>query len=181
MHIAEVAGRRYNWNMPTKAEPKDVFLHFLAMATLYASAASFIALVFQFINYFIPDVLEMNYYDGYRDGVLGVMRGSLAALVIMFPAYLIVMRVLNASYRADPEKRGLRIRKWLVYFTLFVAAIIILGNLVSLLYNFLEGELTARFSLKMLAVFFVAGSTFYYYLADIRGRGESVAAGAPHA
>lgn len=154
--------------MPIKAEPKDVFLHLLAITTLYTSAISFIALVFQFINYFIPDILEVGYYSGYRDSILGTMRWSLAALVIMFPAYLVTMRFLHKSYEADPEKKGLRIRKWLVYFTLFVAAVIILGDLVSLLYSFLEGELTIRFFLKVLTVFFVAGSTFYYYLVDIR-------------
>jgi hypothetical protein len=60
------------------------------------------------------------------------------------------------------------IRKWLIYFTLFAAALIIIGDLVTLLNRFLEGELTVRFLLKVLAVFFVAGSVFYYYLWDLR-------------
>ncbi|MEK7085265.1 MAG: DUF5671 domain-containing protein, partial [Patescibacteria group bacterium] len=63
---------------------------------------------------------------------------------------------------------NLRIRKWLVYFTLFAASLFIIGDLIALIYNFLQGELTVRFFLKILTVFFVAGSVFWYYFMDIR-------------
>ena len=67
-----------------------------------------------------------------------------------------------------PEKRNLRIRKWLIYFTLFAAALIIIGDLVALIFSLLGGELTVRFLLKVVTIFFVAGSVFYYYLWDLR-------------
>ena len=148
-----------------KTEPKDVFLHLLAMVTLYASAISFITLTFQIINYYIPDQLNDPYY---RDSIVGTMRWAIAMLVVLFPTYLLAMRALNQGYAAEPGKRSLGIRKWLVYFTLFVAALIVLGNMVALIFNFLEGELTLRFFLKILTMVFVTGSIFYYYFTDIR-------------
>src|SRR5438132_4874360 len=42
--------------------------------------------------------------------------------------------------------------KWLIYLTLFVAALIIIGDLVSLIYNFLGGDVTIKFVLKALSV-----------------------------
>ncbi len=79
---------------------------------------------------------------------------------------------MEKSYQRDPVKKRLRIRRWLIYFTLFVAALIIIGDLVSLIYNFLGGELTTHFILKVLAIFFVATSTFIYYFWQIKQQKE---------
>lgn len=152
-----------------KTSPKDVFLHLLAIIMLYVSAAEFLVLVFQYINLTFPDVLEMgNYYYGGENPAYGYIRWAVSTLIVVFPTYIITSRFLNKAYDAEPGKRNLRIRKWLIYFTLFVAALAIIGDLVTLVYTFLNGEFTMRFVLKVLAVFFVAGSIFYYYLSDLR-------------
>lgn len=154
-------------NMEQKNSPKDIFLHLLAIIALYASAGSFIALIFQYINIYIPDPLDQaRYYT--RLSAYSTIRWAIASLVVIFPIYVLTSWYVNRMYEMIPERRNLRIRKWLIYFTLFAAALIIIGDLVALIFNFLEGELTARFLLKALAIFFVAGSTFYYYLWDLR-------------
>lgn len=150
-----------------KVHPKDVFLHLLSMATLYASAGSLIALLFQYINIAFPDVL-------YGDpayvvmSARGAIRWAIAMLVVVFPVYLFTTRALNRDYEMHPEKRDLRIRKWLIYFTLFVAGLIAIGDVVSLIYTFLGGEITMRFILKVVSIFMVVGSVFFYYLAQVR-------------
>lgn len=148
-----------------KTEPKDVFLHLLSMVTLYASAISFSVLVFQLVNYFIPDPLESYYY---RENILNIMRTAISTLIITFPGYLFVMKLLSKSYKSDPAKLGSRVRKWLIYFTLFVAAIIIIIDIIALVHNFLLGELTFRFFIKIATIMFVSGSIFYYYFSDVR-------------
>jgi hypothetical protein len=52
--------------------------------------------------------------------------------------------------------------------TLFIAAGILIGDLISLLYSFLGGELTLRFILKSLVVGTIAGTLFMYYLGGLR-------------
>jgi len=156
-------------NIPSpkqKTSPRDFFLHLLSIVLLYASAIAFITLVFQYINLLIPDV----YQDGFwtSDGIKGFARGALATLIVVFPIYVWVSWFLNNDYAKNPEKRDLRIRKWLLYFTLFIAAIVIVVDFVSLVRSFLEGELSVRFLLKVLTVGFVAGSIFGYYLTDIK-------------
>jgi hypothetical protein len=55
-----------------------------------------------------------------------------------------------------------------VYLTLFLAAIAIIVDVVQLIYNFLRGELTTSFFLKILVVLIVAVTVFGYYLWDAR-------------
>lgn len=149
-----------------KSSPKDVFLHLLSIGTLYYVAVQFITLIWQYINIYFPDPLEPEYFTNYA----GLIRFAMASLLIVYPVHCYVMWLLYGDYAAHPEHRELRIRKWLVHFTLFVAAIVMTGDLVTLVYNFLGGELTARFVLKVLTVLVVAGMIFIFYLRDLKNK-----------
>ncbi len=146
-----------------KSSPKDVFMHLLMIATLYVSTFSFISLWFDYINFLFPDALNY-YYQGILDGVLW----ATATLIVVFPVFVFLSWLLGKEMTAEPEKRELRIRKWLVYLTLFIAAIAIIIDVVQLIYNFLSGELTVPFFLKIFVVLLVAAAVFGYYLWDVR-------------
>ncbi len=150
-----------------KTAPRDFFLHLLAIVSLYASATSFLVLAFQFLNALLPDPLQAGSFY-YLDGIYGKMRWAIAIIIVLFPVYVFTMRFLKKDAKRNPEKRESRVRRWLTYFTLFVAALVIIGNLVTLVFNFLEGEVTLRFFLKVISVFFVAGSIFGYYFTELR-------------
>jgi uncharacterized membrane protein YraQ (UPF0718 family) len=68
----------------------------------------------------------------------------------------------------DPLKRLSPVRRWLTYLTLFLAATALTGDMITLVYNALGGELSLRFALKVLVVAAIAGSIFSYYLLDLR-------------
>ena len=146
--------------------PRDVFLYLLSVVTLVASAISFGILVFQYINVYFPDLLTDYYFS--PSSYYGSIRQALAALIVIFPVYIWVSRFLKKDIDENPEKRELKIRKWLLYLTVFVAALVIIGDLVTLINTFLNGELTARFILKVLTIFFIAGSVFSYYFSELR-------------
>ena len=59
-------------------------------------------------------------------------------------------------------------RRWLTYLTLFLAAVVLVGDMITLVYNVLGGELTVRFVLKVLVAALIAGSIFGWYLVDLR-------------
>lgn len=154
-----------------KVSAKDFFLQLGAMVTLYASAISFTMLVFEYINVLLPDALGIGgYYDIYSS--FQSIRWSIAMLVVVFPLYIYLSWFLEKTYVKHPERRKMWIRKWLIYLTLFVAALIIIGNFVTLIYNALGGELTLRFVLKVITLFFVTGSVFGYYLWNIKKHQE---------
>lgn len=151
--------------MPHRTSPKEVFLHLLSIITLYFAAASFVTLLFQYVNILLPDALSSDYtYASYQ----GPLRFAVSSLIVVFPVLAAVMWFLNKGYVKEPARREMRLRKWLIYFTLFAAALIMIGDLVYLVYNFLGGEITARFVLKSLSLFLVVGAIFWHYLADIR-------------
>ena len=150
-----------------KTEPKDVFLHLLAIIALYASAAAFLVMIFQYINVLIPDPLIRGLYQ--LQSYYSSIRWSISSLIVIFPVYVWAVYYLNKIYSREPEKRNLRIRKWLLNFTVFAAALIIIGDLVSLIYTFLGGDLTMRFILKIAAVFFAAAVVFFYYFWELKG------------
>lgn len=147
-----------------KISPKDFFLHIGAMVTLYVSAGSLLALVFQIINKLHPDAL--NYYS---DPYSGAMRFAIASLIIVFPLFIWLTRLINNDLEANPEKRELGLRKWLTFLTLFVAAVVMAGDAIVVINQFLGGEITTRFILKALAVLVVAKAIFWYYIKSLRG------------
>jgi len=149
--------------MTLKSSPRDVFLHLLAIVTLYIAAVSFGTLLFQYVNYFFPDPLNDPI-----GGASSAVRWALASLVIVFPVYVWISWFLGRDAAREPAKRELRIRKWLLYFTLFLAAVVMITDLVALIYTFLGGELSARFMLKVLAVLSIAAAVFVYYFWNLR-------------
>ncbi len=153
--------------MEVKTSPKDVFLHLLSIVALYASGIAFLVLIFQYVNVLLPDAVAGNDYYSFQSSMTAI-RWSISSLIIVFPVYILSAWFLNKNYDKTPAKKKLWIRKWLVYFTLFAAALIIIGDLVTLINNLLNGELTLRFLLKVLSVFFVAGNVFYYYLWELK-------------
>lgn len=140
-------------------------MHLLAMVALYASAISFTTMLYQLINLWIPDPLEQYFYP---ESAYSLIRNSLSFLIVTFPVYLATTWMLHKSYRDDQSKRNLWVRKWLLYFTLFVAALIIMFTTVALVRSLLDGQLTMRFFLQLLTIIFVAASIFGFYLWDLK-------------
>jgi len=150
-----------------KTLPRDVFLYLLSIVTLAASAISAGVLLFQYINIYIPDILQSEYQPSafyYKD----IVRNTLAVLIVVFPVYALILRFLSKDIAKNPEKRELRIRKWLLYLTLFVAALVIIGDLVAVLRGFLQGELTSRFILKSGSILLIAAFVFFYYFKQLK-------------
>ncbi len=149
--------------MVPKSGPKDVFMHLMVFVALYVSVVSFITLLFQYINYWQPDPLTF-----YQESVMNSIRWSASVLFVMFPVYLVVSWLINKDSAVDADKKNLKVRKWLTYLTLFASALTVIIDIITLLYNFLGGDLTLSFFLKILVVLLVAAAVFGYYLWDLK-------------
>lgn len=149
---------------------REAFMYLLTFLTLYISAISFGTLLFQFINRWLPDIVP---YGTYYDTTTEAIRWSASSLLIAYPLFLFMSWLLRREIAKDPDKRASKIRKWLTYITLFIAAGVIIGDLITLVFNMLGGELTLRFILKVLTVGGISGAIFGYYLWDLRKEEKS--------
>jgi Domain of unknown function (DUF5671) len=144
---------------------REAFIYLVMFSTLYFSAFSLGNLVFQFINRAFPDpsidpafALQVS-----RE----VIRWSMSLLIVTFPVFAFVSWSNNKAVAKDPARRLSKVRRWLTYLTLFVAASFLVGDLTSIAYNLLGGELTTRFILKVLTVAGIAGSVFVHFRRDL--------------
>jgi len=95
----------------------------------------------------------------------GSVRFSVALLMVFFPAYLFLTRKTNQIKRHEDTTYA-TLTKWLVYLSLVIGGLVFLGNLVAVLYAFLEGEITMRFILKSGSLATIIGFAGYYYIKD---------------
>lgn len=149
---------------PAKTTPKDFFLWLGALVALYGSVTSLIALVFDYVNYAFPDPLAW-----YGDPYGGAARFSMAMIIVLAPAAVILFRLIRGTIDKEPAKAGLWVRRWAITLTLFVAGAAVLIDLIAVLNSFLAGELGIRFFLKAAVVLLVALGVFLHFLADLKG------------
>ncbi len=150
-----------------KITAREFFLELGAMAALYAGVIALLNLLFRVINTAFPQI-QNGYQNYYYAG--NPISFPVATLIIVTPLFL----VLNWYMHKNPSERDGSFRKWLVYITLFIAGLMLAGDLITLLYQFIDGqELTTGFLLKILAVLVVAGSVFGYFIQSLRGTLDS--------
>lgn len=144
---------------------RDAFLHLLTFGALYTSATSLILLFFTYINFAFPDPAWRTSYAQLVE-TLSIMRAQLAIVIVSFPIFLILWHFLLREARLHPDKGAMR--RWLGYLSVFVGAITLSGDVMTLIYFLLEGQLTVRFVLKAAVLFLIAGSLVLYLAYTLR-------------
>lgn len=153
--------------MNTKTTPKDFFLWFGAMLSLYGGVIAFLALIFDYINYTFPNPLSYSYFGSPYSGS---MPYEMASLIVLAPVFLILMRVIRRNIHADASRREVWVRRWALFLTVFLAGATIVTDLIILITSFLSGQdFTISFLLKILVVLLVASAGFMHFLADLWG------------
>jgi hypothetical protein len=145
---------------------KHFVLQLGSLISLYLSLSFFIVLVFSSVNLLFPDAI-----DGFWEveQAASSIRLGFAMVLVFFPTYLVLMRQVNKNRRHNKSNSYLGLTKWLIYLTLLISGLVLLGDLVAVIMSFLEGELTTRFILKAATVFLVIGGAFSYYILDAKG------------
>lgn len=149
-------------NIKTKA--LDVFIYLGIGIALVVSVTNLLQVIFAAINTKFVDVLNYGYVDMSQSDV----RFAIASLVVMFPIYIGLSWYVARDIAKFHYKQDIAVRKILIYCTIFVTILTLIGTLVSLIYTYLGGDLSVRFGLKALAVFLVALSVFGYYYYSLR-------------
>jgi hypothetical protein len=149
----------------TGASAKEAFFYLLTFSTLATWTVGFGALAFALIDRWFRDPLFSNFNPNFNTYTVS---SSLAAVIVAFPLYLFVSRVVIRESTEHPEKLDSGVRKWLTYLALVVAACVFMGDLITALSYLLRGELTSRFIAKAGVVLALSGGVFYYYFGGLR-------------
>lgn len=152
---------------------REAFLYLVMFASLYVWAIQLGSLLFDLVNHWLPDPADAPWRVQWQGRS---MRWAVASILIAFPLFVYVSRLLSREMAESPVKRLSVVRRWLTYMTLFLAAGVLVGDLITLVYNVLGGELTLRFLLKVLIVAALAGGVFWFYLRERHGRALLVVA-----
>jgi hypothetical protein len=144
------------------SSPKEAFLFLMLFMTLYTAAVQLGSVLFDLIDLFLPQAGDVT-----QSSIVS-LRYGIASTVVAFPIFLFMCGVIAREKARDPQLGLSPIRRWLTYLTLFVASTSIVVDLIALILRLLEGEVTPRFTLKVLVVAILAGGAFAYYLRDLR-------------
>lgn len=155
----------------TKASltPKFFFVSLGVIITLITSVSSLLILFFETLNNKFPDALNSVYQYGYNTYNFESIRGALATLIIVFPVFLILSFFWRKISNGELGHVDTIIRKWMVYLILFLASIVVIVDLVTLVRYFVSGEITNRFAYKVLGTAVVAllvGIHYYFELKN---------------
>ncbi len=139
----------------------------VSFIALYTTAFSFGSLAFQFIARSFPDSLA--YYGSFASGM---GRNAIAGLIVAFPLYMFLMRLIWKETKGNQKNLESGVRKWFTYITLVVVSGVMLGDFIAVVSNVLGGELAVRFLLKAGTIFAIALAIFGYYLHDLKRKAE---------
>lgn len=143
---------------------KFAFFYMLSLVALVFMALGTGMIIFQVINKKLVDVI--NQFQGSFSS--DQLKFAISALIISTPIYYLASWQIQKSLFSAILAKDSGVRKWLTYFVLFVSSVIMLGWLVAVINNFLDGELTTKFILKALTAIFIAAIIFSCYFYDIK-------------
>lgn len=136
---------------------RDIFFSLLTFFTLGISAVSLGSILFSIITYFLPDQVVGSVYRSTG------LSWAIASFLVAAPVY-----VWSGWKRLHDMAQGLtdvhsRLSRALTYLALFIASATVIGDVIALLYNFLSGEVTVRFLLKVAVILALGGWIIWYY------------------
>lgn len=145
----------------------DVTYYIGMFVSLVTSVGALIGILFAAIDHRFKDILELGSY--YNELSVGDdVRISVAVLFVAFPIYLVLAWLLTGRIKNDISRLKLTIRSFYLYAIILVTSLTIAGNLVYVIYNFLSGELFARFAPKSFVLFVLALLVLGYHVYLLR-------------
>jgi len=149
--------------MENKNSAKITFFYLLSLFGLAFAAISSGMILFQVINKLIPDAL--NYSGRFSPEAL---RFAISAVIVATPVYYWMTSLIQKSLQKEELDKDSQLRKWMTYIIIFVSAVVIIVSLITLINNYLGGDLTSKIALKVLTTIVISGIVLSYYLYNIK-------------
>lgn len=147
----------------------DAFLNLFSLITLGWMSIAIGIILFQIIDKFLsPGAV----YNLSRFSQTGLKFGVASALIVT-PIFLWIVGLLHKNYKKGLLNPQSGVYRWLTYLILLVTALNIIGRLIQLVFQLLDGDYTMASILKICVVLFIAGGIFGYYWYDLKRKDYS--------
>ena len=104
----------------------------------------------------------------YSSSLVHDVSWQLATVIVAFPCFTVVGRLIAAELRRRPDAADSGVRAWLTYIALVIAGLVTLSDTIWFVGGFFRGELTLQFVLNTVVVVGLGGGVFAYYLRTLR-------------
>lgn len=142
----------------------DAFLNLFSLITLGWMAIAIGMILFQIIDKFLSPG-AVGYLSVYSQSSL---KFGVASALIVTPIFLLIVNLLHQNYRKGTLNHDSGVYRWLTYLILLVTALNIIGRLIQLVFQLLDGDYTLASILKIVVVLLIASGIFGYYWYDLK-------------
>jgi len=146
-----------------KNSAADIIISIFSFALLGTLVTAMISLFFGIIEYAFPDKLTDYFVYTSRSESI---HYATAALIIGLPLYSLSMYVWFKRFRESGEKKESSLTRGITYAVLLLSTMALAGDLITVIYTYLQGEITARFFLKAIVVLCISGVVFGFYFLE---------------
>jgi len=143
---------------------KFAFYYMLSLIALIFAALSAGMIIFQIINKNIVDVIVQRASDFSPHQ----LKFAISALIISAPIFYATTWQIYKNLFSGVFDKDSGVRRWLTYLVILVSSVVMLGWLIAIVNNFLDGELTVKFILKAATAIGIAAAIFTFYYYDIK-------------
>jgi MFS family permease len=144
------------------------FQYIILFICLYLVASSVAGIWHEAVNKLLPDPLSVVSYDYYmREVTNSFIKGYIAALIVGYPIFAILFLWLKKQVLQRPQIRNIKARKILIYLTLVVTFLFMIGHLIYTVVELLNGSASGRSFAHLGVTCIVAGSIFGYLLFEV--------------
>ena len=142
----------------------DAFLNLFSLITLGWMSIAVGIILFQIIDKFLsPGVVsQLSRFSQ------GSLKFGVASALIVTPIYLLIIGLLHKNYKKGVLNPQSGVYRWLTYLILLITALNIIGRLIQLIFQLLDGDYTLASILKICVVLLIAGGIFGYYWYDLK-------------
>ena len=148
----------------------DVFEHILMFISLFVFVIALIFMLNQFVEVFLPDPLKYNYLGGYSNSNWydETIKVPLAMIIVSFPLFSFLFIRIQKRTHLNPLLRKMLSRKILIYLTLIVTFVTLLINVTSIIFNFLNGDLSMNFLAHFTVTTVICATVFSYFVRVVK-------------
>ena len=152
------------------------FLYILFFISLYTLATAIGGVFNIWVDKAIPTVINnpdsssFDFSSFFTDNfdTPSIIRGYIAAIIVSLPLFVSLSLVLKKQLVNQPGVKNLRSRKLLIYITLIVTFLILLGDVIATCYELISGTVTGNSFGHFGVTLLISGSIFGYFIGEVK-------------